>query len=96
MRADHINKLKVAEMQKQVESEDQTYTVTEQSISLYELTCLPSSILLSKTFQQDALSLPATYDFATYLSFIQSYGTHVVVSATLGGKVRYLIPINIC
>ncbi len=74
-------------MQQKIESDDQTYSVTEQSILLYELTSLPSSTLLSKMFQQDAMSLPAKYDFETYLSFIQSYGTHVVVSATLGGKV---------
>lgn len=79
--------MKVAEMEQKIESEDQTYSVTEQSISLYELTSLPSSTLLSKMFQQDAMSLPVKYDIDTYLNFIQSYGTHVVVSATLGGKV---------
>lgn len=78
-------------MQQKVESEDQTYSLTEQSISLYELTYLPSSQLISKSFIQDAMSLPEVYDFRIYLNFIQSYGTHVVVSATLGGKVSIVL-----
>ena len=51
-------------MQQKVESEDQTYSLTEQSISLYELTYLPSSQLISKAFIQDAMSLPEVYDFS--------------------------------
>jgi hypothetical protein len=80
-------KNKVYEIQDQVESQDQTYAITEQSISLYELTVLPSLCLLSKSFQADVMSLPTEYDASTYLKFIQSHGTHVVVSAKLGGKV---------
>ena len=51
---------------------------------------------LSRTFVQDASTLPTSYSASTYRKFISLYGTHYVQRATLGGEVTVNVALDKC
>jgi len=52
--------------------------------SLWNVIVLPSSSL-TQHFESEVAALPEKYDEKAYKKFVQTYGTHYVVEATLGG-----------
>ncbi|XP_048372976.1 perforin-1-like isoform X1 [Sphaerodactylus townsendi] len=68
----------------------------EISCELYWLRLHPSPTLLSPHFAHDAQNLPSEYDPEEYHDFIDTYGTHYVSQAQLGGRVRSLVPVRTC
>lgn len=41
---------------------------------------------VSQSFIDDVKALPTSYNYPTYLAFINNYGTHYIRNATFGGR----------
>uniref|UniRef100_A0ACB8EW36 Uncharacterized protein n=2 Tax=Sphaerodactylus townsendi TaxID=933632 RepID=A0ACB8EW36_9SAUR len=68
----------------------------EVSCEHYRLSLLPRPSLLSPHFSHDVLNLPSKYDPDEYQHFIDTYGTHYISHAQLGGRVRSLLAVRTC
>ena len=69
-----------------------SFTSAEDVFTLNRISLLPAAQLpVSLTFSAIVSTLPAVYDPIAYGKFVDSFGTHVVVDVTLGGKASWMV-----
>ncbi|XP_041452750.1 uncharacterized protein LOC121405848 [Lytechinus variegatus] len=62
-----------------------TQTITNNGNARYQTELAsPDAYALENGFVADACNLPRSYDYNTYMSFLDSWGTHVVIEVDLG------------
>ncbi|KAI1900079.1 hypothetical protein AGOR_G00046340 [Albula goreensis] len=54
----------------------------------------PAYVPISEEFWKALSTLPTVYDYASYLSLIERYGTHFLSEGTLGGQYQFLLGID--
>ncbi len=67
-----------------------SFSETEDSFSLSRLSLVPPAQLpLTSGFSSQLAALPAQYVPSAYAQFVQTFGTHVIMDVTVGGKASW-------
>jgi hypothetical protein len=80
----------MASARSMMNSGSSSFSSTEDSVSLHRISLVPETMLpTTSNFQSIISKLPYQYDPVAYGTFVQTFGTHVLMDVTLGGKAAW-------